>query len=397
MCCKTPVRKYMKKSYLALTIIGLVLVLFFVVAPPMLDDDQNPVDAHQPYTISPEAAELHSSLIVGDWHADSLLWMRDLTQQYDYGHLDFPRMQQGNMALQMFTTVTKSPSGQNYDTNETDARDNITSLALMQRWPIATWTSLAERALFQADKLHQLAARSPDDLMLITSTTELETFLQRRESNPKLIGGLLGTEGSHALDGDLANIQRLFDRGFRMMSLQHFFDNKLGGSLHGTSGAGLTEFGREAVARMRELEIMIDVSHSSEAVVADTLMISDRPLLVSHTGFQGHCQSPRNISDELMLQIAEAGGLIAVGYWDGAICGNSPAIVAEAIAYGIDLVGEDHVALGSDFDGTVTTSFDGSEMAVVTQHLLNIGLSEEQIRKVMGGNMLRFLQANLPD
>ena len=98
-----------------------------------------------------------------------------------------------------------------------------------------------------------------------------------------------------------------------------------------------------------------------------------------------------------MLQIAEAGGLIAVGYWDGAICGNSPAIVAEAIAYGIDLVGEDHVALGSDFDGTVTTSFDGSEMAVVTQHLLNIGLSEEQIRKVMGGNMLRFLQANLPD
>jgi len=323
--------------------------------------------------------------------------MRDLTQQYDYGHLDFPRMQQGNMALQMFTTVTKSPSGQNYDTNETDARDNITSLALMQRWPIATWTSLAERALFQADKLHQLAARSPDDLMLITSTTELETFLQRRESNPKLIGGLLGTEGSHALDGDLANIQRLFDRGFRMMSLQHFFDNKLGGSLHGTSGAGLTEFGREAVARMRELEIMIDVSHSSEAVVADTLMISDRPLLVSHTGFQGHCQSPRNISDELMLQIAEAGGLIAVGYWDGAICGNSPAIVAEAIAYGIDLVGEDHVALGSDFDGTVTTSFDGSEMAVVTQHLLNIGLSEEQIRKVMGGNMLRFLQANLPD
>ena len=388
----------MKKYFIIFALVLAVsLGLFLTFAPAILDEERNVVVEHQAYEISDQAQQLHSSLLIGDWHADSLLWMRNLSEQYDYGHLDFPRMQQGNMALQMFTTVTKSPSGQNYDTNETDARDNITSLALMQRWPIATWTSLAERALFQADKLHQLAARSPDDLMLITSTTELETFLQRRESNPKLIGGLLGTEGSHALDGDLANIQRLFDRGFRMMSLQHFFDNKLGGSLHGTSGAGLTEFGREAVARMRELEIMIDVSHSSEAVVADTLMISDRPLLVSHTGFQGHCQSPRNISDELMLQIAEAGGLIAVGYWDGAICGNSPAIVAEAIAYGIDLVGEDHVALGSDFDGTVTTSFDGSEMAVVTQHLLNIGLSEEQIRKVMGGNMLRFLQANLPD
>jgi membrane dipeptidase len=391
----------MKKSYLAvspigLVFVGLVLILFFVVAPPMLDDDQNPVDAHQPYQISPEAAALHSSLIVGDWHADSLLWMRDLSQQYDYGHLDFPRMQKGNMALQMFTTVTKSPSGQNYDSNESDARDNITALALMQRWPLATLNSLAERALFQADKLHQLAENHPDDLMLITSRAQLAEFLQRRQSNPKLIGGLLGTEGSHALDGKLDTIQRLYDHGFRMMSLQHFFDNKLGGSLHGTSGAGLTPFGRDAVAKMLELGIMIDVSHSSEAVVADTLAISDRPLLVSHTGFQGHCQSPRNISDDLMQQIAAGGGLIAVGYWDGAICGNSPATVAEAIVYGIGLVGEDHVSLGSDFDGTVTTSFDGSEMAVITQELLEANLSEEQVRKVMGGNMLQFLQTWLP-
>jgi len=386
----------MKKSYLALSIIGLVLILFFVVAPPMLDDDQNPVDVHQPYQISPQAAALHGSLIVGDWHADSLLWMRDLSQQYDYGHLDFPRMQKGNMALQMFTTVTKSPSGQNYDSNETDALDNITALALMQRWPLATLNSLAERALFQAGKLYQLAENHPDDLMLITSRSQLAEFMQRRQSNPKLIGGLLGTEGSHALDGKLDNIQRLYDQGFRMMSLQHFFDNRLGGSLHGTSGAGLTQFGRDSVAKMLELGIMVDVSHSSEAVVADTLAISDRPLLVSHTGFQGHCQSPRNISDHTMQQIAAGGGLIAVGFWDGAICGNSPATVAEAIVYGIELVGEDHVSLGSDFDGTITTSFDGSEMAVITQELLNANLSEEQIRKVMGGNMLTFLETWLP-
>ena len=386
----------MKKSYLALSIIGLVLILFFVVAPPMLDDDQNPVDVHQPYQISPQAAALHGSLIVGDWHADSLLWMRDLSQQYDYGHLDFPRMQKGNMALQMFTTVTKSPSGQNYDSNETDALDNITALALMQRWPLATLNSLAERALFQAGKLYQLAENHPDDLMLITSRSQLAEFMQRRQSNPKLIGGLLGTEGSHALDGKLDNIQRLYDQGFRMMSLQHFFDNRLGGSLHGTSGAGLTQFGRDSVAKMLELGIMVDVSHSSEAVVADTLAISDRPLLVSHTGFQGHCQSPRNISDHTMQQIAAGGGLIAVGFWDGAICGNSPATVVEAIVYGIGLVGEDHVSLGSDFDGTITTSFDGSEMAVITQELLNANLSEEQIRKVMGGNMLTFLETWLP-
>ena len=386
------------KRYFTIFVLALIVVLglFLTFAPTILDKRKNLVVEHQPYKISPQAQALHSSLLVGDWHADSLLWMRNLSEEYDYGHLDFPRMQQGNLGLQMFTTVTKSPSGQNYELNQTDASDNITLLAMMQRWPTATWSSLAERALFQADKLHHLAAHDPDNLMLIRSRTELAEFLQRRQSNPTLIGGLLGTEGSHALDGDLANIQRLYNRGFRMMSLQHFFDNKLGGSLHGTSGAGLTQFGRDAVAEMLALGIMLDVSHSSEQVVADTLALSDKPLIVSHTGFQGHCDSPRNISDALMEQIAAAGGLIAVGFWDGAICGNSPNTVAEAIVYGIGLVGEDHVALGSDFDGTVTTSFDGSEMAVITQALLDANLSEQQIRKVMGENMLGYLQTYLP-
>ena len=374
----------------------LALGLFLAFAPAILDERENIVVEHQPYVISPQAQELHSSLLIGDWHADSLLWMRNLSEEYDYGHLDFPRMQRGNMGLQMFTTVTKSPSGQNYELNSSDASDNITLLVMAQRWPTVTWTSLTERALFQADKLHHLAVHDPDNLILVRSRIDLAEFLKRRQSNPRLIGGLLGTEGSHALDGDLANIQRLYNHGFRMMSLQHFFDNKLGGSLHGTSGAGLTQFGRDAVSEMLRLGIMLDVSHSSEQVVVDTLALSDKPLIVSHTGFQGHCDSPRNISDGLMEQIAAAGGLIAVGFWDGAICGNSPATVAEAIVYGIGLVGEDHVALGSDFDGTVTTSFDGSEMAVITQALLDANLSEQQIRKVMGENMLTYLRTYLP-
>ena len=387
----------MKKYFIIFALVVAVsLGLFLTFAPAILDEERNVVVEHQAYEISDQAQQLHSSLLIGDWHADSLLWMRNLSEQYNYGHLDFPRMQQGNMALQMFTTVTKSPSGQNYERNSSDASDNITLLAMAQRWPTATWTSLAERALFQADKLYKLAARDPDNLMLIRSRIELAEFLERRQSNPTLIGGLLGTEGSHALDGDLDNIQRLFNSGFRMMSLQHFFDNKLGGSLHGTSGEGLTQFGRDAVNKMLALGIMLDVSHSSEQVVVDTLAISNKPLIVSHTGFQGHCPSPRNISDKLMEQIAAAGGLIAVGFWDGAICGNSPATVAAAIVYGIGLVGEDHISLGSDFDGTVTTSFDGSEMAVITQALLEANLSEQQIRKVMGENMLTHLQTYLP-
>ena len=97
-----------------------------------------------------------------------------------------------------------------------------------------------------------------------------------------------------------------------------------------------------------------------------------------------------------MQAIAAKGGLIAVGYWEGAVCGTEPQKIAEAIKYGIGLVGAGHVALGSDYDGTVTTSFDTSELAAITQALLDAGVSPTQIRAVMGANMLLFLGENLP-
>jgi microsomal dipeptidase-like Zn-dependent dipeptidase len=385
------------KKYQFFVLIALTgLVIFFTFAPRLVDDSANVVLPHQVYSISEPANQLHKTLLIGDWHADSLLWTRDLGKEMSYGHLDIPRMQRGNIGLQMFTTVTKSPMGLNNVSNQADSLDSITLLAVTQRWPLATWNSLAERALYQGQKLHELIARESDNVMLITSQSKLREFVERRTVNPDFIGALLGTEGSHALEGDLDNIQRLFDKGFRMMSLQHFFDNKLGGSLHGISGDGLTSFGREAVGKMTALGIMLDVSHSSEKVVAEVLALTDRPLLISHTGFQGHCLSPRNISDSLMQDIAEEGGLIAVGYWDSAICGTSPATVAQAIIYGINLVGEDHVALGSDFDGSVTTAFDGGELPAVTHELLKAGVTETQVRKVMGLNMLGYLQRNLP-
>ena len=383
-------------------IIGLALLVFLLLAsgriflPSWLDKQMNPVSDHLPFVVSDKARDLHKTLLIGDWHSDSALWNRNLSKTYDYGHEDIPRMQKGNIALQMFTTVTKSPSGQNYDSNETASRDNITSLAIVQGWPIKTWSSLTERAIFQAEKIRDLSLRDSKNLMLIESQSDLKQFMIKRELNPTLIGALIGTEGSHALDGDLNNIERLYNKGFRMMSLHHFFDNKLGGSLHGITGQGLTDFGRQSIVEMLRLNIIIDVSHSSENVVKDVLDITNRPIVVSHTGFNGYCESPRNISDGLMQSIAKKGGLIGVGFWDGAVCDNTPKSVAEAIVYGIELIGVDHVALGSDFDGAITPGFDSSELVAITHELLELGLSDFQIRKVMGGNMFAFLQQNLP-
>ena len=383
-------------------IIGLALLVILLLTsgriflPSWLDKQMNPVSDHLPFVVSDKARDLHKTLLIGDWHSDSALWNRNLSKTYDYGHEDIPRMQKGNIALQMFTTVTKSPSGQNYDSNETASRDNITSLAIVQGWPIKTWSSLTERAIFQAEKIRNLSLRDSKNLMLIESQSDLKQFMIKRELNPTLIGALIGTEGSHALDGDLNNIERLYNKGFRMMSLHHFFDNKLGGSLHGVTGQGLTDFGRQSIVEMLRLNIIIDVSHSSENVVKDVLDITNRPIVVSHTGFNGHCESPRNINDGLMQSIAKKGGLIGVGFWDGAVCDNTPKSVAEAIVYGIELIGVDHVALGSDFDGAITPGFDSSELVAITHELLELGLSDFQIRKVMGGNMFAFLEQNLP-
>ncbi len=371
------------------------LIVIYTVGPGLLETAQNKVAGDKGAAPSPEALELHASLDIADLHADTLLWYRSLIERSDRGQVDLPRMIDGNMAVQMLTTVTKSPSGQNYNSNSADADDTITLLAIVQRWPLATRDSLFARAIYQAERLHTFAAESAE-LEVVTSSEEFKQVLKSREAGSNVVAGLLGTEGSHALDGNLDNIQRLYDAGFRMMSLQHFFDNKLGGSLHGESNAGLTDFGRRAVLEMDALGIMIDVSHSSPQVVDDVLNLIESPLIVSHTGFKGHCDRKRNISDALIARIAERYGLIGVGFWSEAVCGENVDAIADAIAYGIDTFGVEAVALGSDWDGAVTAPIDAANLAYLTSALMNRGLTPEEIRAVMGGNTIRYFLAHLP-
>ncbi len=394
----------MRKLKIAgVTVLVIVLVavgVFLMVGPGMIEKSMNKVAAHPSYEISAAARARHAGLIIMDWHSDSLLWNRNLLKRADYGHMDIPRLADGNVAIQMFTAVTKSPKGQNYDSNTAES-DRITSLVIAQLWPPATWSSLYERALYQSRKLHDFASRAPERLKIIRTQKDLITGLQLRSKtnsngSAQVVLGLLGIEGCHCLEGKLENVKGLFDAGYRMISLHHFFDNELGGSLHGISHDGLNEFGRQVVRELERLEIIIDVAHSAPEVVDDVLRIASRPVVVSHTGVHGACRSKRNISDEQMQRIAAQGGLICIGYWKGAVCDISPASIVKSLRYAIALVGEDHVALGSDFDGTTTTAFDTSELAVLTQEMVNSGFSDSEIDKVMGGNSVRFLSSYLP-
>jgi len=383
-----------------LGIIGLLLVAGWLVARFIvasgLDNKMNVVIEHEPYPVSEEARALHADLRVADLHDDMLLWARNPLQRNHRGQTDFPRFRDGRAALQVFTAVTKAPSKLNLSENSADSHDDITTLAIAQGWPVDTWTSLEARARFQARRLHRLAGKDAD-FVVVLNKQDLADMLARRQDNPAEMGGILGIEGSHPLEGDIKAVDRLYNEGYRLMGLQHFFDNELGGSLHGVSKGGLTEFGRKAVDRMEEKHIVIDVAHSSEQVVRDVLARTTRPILVSHTGIKSLCDTGRNIDDELMQQIADRGGLIGIGFWEAAVCDASPDGVASTIVKAVKLFGEDAIALGSDFDGAVTTEFDYSENAALTDALLRQGLTEGQIRKVMGENEIRYFAEWLPE
>ena len=387
-----------KKILITLTVILLVLLGgFFFVLPAQLEKRVNAVLNPPPYPASERAVELHKKLLVADLHADSLLWNRDLLDHATRGHVDVPRLIEGNVALQSFTVVTKTPYiwKMNIERND-DTTDNITILAIAQRWPTATWNSLAQRAVYQANKLQDIAARSGGKLTLIRTSAELSSYLDRRINDPHITAGFLGIEGAQALDGNLDNIDLLFDAGFRMMSPAHFFDTDMGGSAHGVEKGGLTDKGKEMVRRMEARHMIVDVAHASAKTIDDVLAIATRPVFVSHSGVKGTCDNQRNLSDQQLLGIGRTGGVIGIGFWDTAVCGKDATAIAKAIRYAANLVGVDHVGLGSDFDGAVTTPFDVSGMVQITDALLAEGFTDEEVGKIMGRNVLRLLIQNLP-
>lgn len=386
----------MKKMLIVAAILLLIcLAIFFLVLPAQVDKRYNATFSHPPYGASERAAALHRSLFVADLHADSLLWNRDLTERSARGHVDIDRLREGNVGLQVFGIVTKVPWGINIESNS-DRSDMITPLALAERWPARTWSSLKERTLYQAAKLEDLAARSEGRLTLIRTSADLAAFQERRAREPGITAALLGIEGAHALEGDLSNLDLFFDRGVRLISPTHFFDDDIGGSAHGLLKGGLTDKGRELIRRMEARHMIVDLAHASPKVIDDTLAIATRPVIVSHTGVKGTCDNTRNLSDEQLRGIARTGGLVGIGYWETAVCGRDAAAIARAMRYTADLVGAEHVALGSDFDGFVTTAFDSTGLVQITDALLAQNFTEPEIRMMMGENVLRLFRQSLP-
>lgn len=382
-------------------LIGLGLLLlaaaagFFGFAPGIVESGMNkvaPVAMAQP---SERALALHRTLAIADLHSDSLMWKRDFLQRSGRGHMDAPRLRDGHVALQVLSSVTKTPKGQNYDANSADG-DNITLLAFAQLQPPKTWTSLLQRSLWHARKLDRAVAQSHGTLTKITTAADVRALLAARAKGEDVTGALLSIEGLHDLEGRRENLDVLFDAGFRMAGLTHFFDNELAGSMHGEAKGGLTPLGREIVRDMEARGMIVDIAHASHTAVAEVLAMATKPVVSSHGGVQAVCEVNRNLTDEEIRGVARTGGVVGIGYWDGALCGTEPKKFADSVAHVRDLVGIDHVGLGSDFDGATTVAFDTSQLALITQALIDRGFTDEEIAKVMGGNVMRVLLATLP-
>jgi len=382
--------KFLRRA--ALVLLVLLIVGWFAL-PGLVERYFNHVLQTPPYKVSQEAEALHKQLVLADLHADSLFWGRNLLHRSSRGHVDLPRLVEAGVGVQALTVVTTAPRNLNIYQNS-DSTDMVRYIAMAEGWPLRTWNSPKERALYQAGRLEKFAADSQGNLIILKSRSDLQNFLANRK--PGTVAALLGSEGAQPLEGDLGSLDVLHRAGFRMMAPTHFTDTAIGGAAAGMTRGGLTNLGRGWVRAMESKNMLIDLAHSSPATLRDVVAIATRPVVISHTGVKGTCDNNRNLSDEELRLVAKTGGVIGIGYWETATCGRDAAAIARAIRHAVDVVGVEHVALGSDFDGATTEPFDATGLVKITEALLNNGFSPHDIRLIMGENTINLLLEVLP-
>ena len=367
--------------------------------------------------IAARARKLHFSSIVLDTHADTpqrlLTGTFDLGKRDAEGHIDIPRMREGGLNAQFFSIF-------------------ITGRTL---GPPAI-----QRALDQIDLVRQNVQRHSKDLTLATTAEEI-----RRAQARGKIAILMGIEGGHMIANDIRMVRIYSQLGVRYMTLAHFYNDEWADSSTDTPAHnGLTDFGKDVVHEMNRQGMLVDISHISDKTFYDALEVSSVPLIASHSSVRAISNHPRNMSDAMIKALAEKGGVIQINYernylseeyrtafaalagdvsrmeekfkkecGDDNVCigkaeiklekeltdaGKLPHVSWEKIIEHIDhvvkLVGPDHVGLGSDFDGADMPDGleDCSKLPKITEALLRKGYSEEDIRKILGGNILRVLE-----
>ena len=331
-----------------------------------------------------DAQELQRRAFVADAHADSLMWNRDLTIQSAEGHLDFPRLEQAGVKLQCFTIVTRG----------LPIIGAFPLFAAYRGWPRTARKGEWARANWQIDRMEELCLRSGGKASIARRAIDLEENLHSGR-----LSAVLGVEGAHALEGRVDRVRELFARGVRFMGLIHLGNNELGGSSFPLQARkGLTDFGHQVLDEMGEVGVSVDVAHASpEAVDAILAHRSARPFC-SHAGVRAVAGSWRNLDDAALRRIADKGGVVGIIFATVFLGGKEIDDVVRHIAHAVDVMGEDGVGLGSDFDGMVPLPRgmrDVRDLHLLTAALLR-RYPERQVEKILGENLRRFFAETLP-
>jgi membrane dipeptidase len=341
-----------------------------------------------PCPVRHEVAAFHGSIPVVDLLVGTVLFRRGFLGRRRHGHVDLPRLRQGGVNLVGLSVATRFP-----DLQGSLSTPHLMSLGVP--WStLRKGTATTEMLIARIDGW---AERSRGRLQVVRTRADLDAVLQ--PNGPT--GAFIGLQGAHALDGDLANLGRLRDRGVRMLAPAHVMDNTWVGSGTGRRAGGLTPKGRTLIAELERSRVLVDLAHMSPRGLRDSVPLLHRPFVLSHTGFVERCSRPgwrrysaatRNVATEDARLVASSGAVVGVVDSTSLLGGSSVTDLVDTIRWAIDELGPEHVALGSDHDGALRSVLDASGTPLITQGLLDAGVAADDVAAVMGGNALRVLR-----
>ncbi|MEM7102738.1 MAG: membrane dipeptidase [Bacteroidota bacterium] len=336
--------------------------------------------------------QFHNSLsFVADAHADPLMRGKKLWRNNSM-HVNFPKMREGNVALQIFGVVTKSGVPK-MDFNK-EPKVNMLGVA----FPGLMFKKAFKKGLFQIGKLHK-AEKKDDKFHIIQTKADLEELVKLREKDNAHIGGMLCIEGIHCIKDSIEKLDELYNKGVSIIGLSHFFDNRYAGSQSGMKKYGLTEKGIQLIEKINDLGLLIDLAHASENTIDSVLKFSKKPPIISHVGCAHVQDSPRNLNDEYLKKIMDKGGIVGVMFFNP-LKRKAPDIhkIADNIMHLVKLNNGNaqNISLGSDYDGMTIVPFDISELHMLTHILLERGMPQTDVELIMGENLKTFFLENLP-
>ena len=273
----------------------------------------------------------------------------------------------------------------------TEGRLDATIMAAYLPQPTENPTVYADNIF---DQIEAIVRKKSDYVRIARTPAEL---WENKRAGRKSI--MLGIENGIALDGKLENLQHFADRGIVYMTLCHNGDNDIcdSASKSNQTHGGVSAFGEKVIKEMNRLGILVDMSHAGEKSFYDALDISAKPIVCSHSSARALCDHPRNLTDDQMRALAAKGGVAQTTIYHGFLRNDAEATILDVIAHlehAIDVMGIDHVGLGTDFDGDggVRGLADASELIHFTRQLMARRYSDEDIQKIWGGNFLRVMQ-----